>query len=71
MEFIFIRIIKQKMKKERKLLPEDLIYTFVVFKLKGHTTWRICDGKSFKDIKTAFDEKYILVDRITGQIKIN
>ena len=26
--------------------------------------------KSFKDITTAFDEKYILVDRLTGKIEI-
>lgn len=58
------------MRKKQKMLPEDLIYTFVVFKLIGHTTWRICDGKSFKDIKTAFDEKYILIDRLTGEIII-
>lgn len=55
---------------EKKLLPKDMIYKFVVFKLEGHTTWRMCDEVSFRDIKTALEPKYILVDRITGNIEI-
>lgn len=53
-----------------KIPEENMIYKFVVFKLKGHTTWRMCDEKSFRDVKTALDPKYILVDRITGKIEI-
>lgn len=55
---------------KNKLAPEDMIYKFVVFKLEGHNTWRMCDEKSFREIKNALEPKYILVDRITGKIEL-
>lgn len=54
----------------RKIPEEKMIYKFVVFKLKGHTMWRMCDEKSMQGNKDLVEPKYILVDRLTGKIEI-
>jgi ribosomal protein L16 Arg81 hydroxylase len=49
----------------------DLKYTVVLFKLKGHSTWRMTQSLvDFKNIKNVTEKKFIEIDRITGKIDI-
>lgn len=44
-------------------------YKIAVFKLKGHTTWRVNIG-SMENIKNVTDIKTIEVNVVSGEIKV-
>lgn len=56
---------------EKKKL-KDLTYEFVLFKIKGHETWRLNNVASMKDINPDIitEQKKMVVDRITGEVTV-
>lgn len=53
-----------------EIKKEDLVYKFIVFKIKGHKTYRFADKKTAEQTKDKYDITDIEVDRLTGKIKV-
>lgn len=51
---------------------KPLEYAIVMFKIKGHSTWRITNKTSFKDVPMAnvTETKEIKIDRVSGKITL-
>lgn len=54
-----------------KEIPKDkVVLKYIVFKIKGHATYRFVDKKTAEGIKDKYDITDIEIDRITGKIKV-
>lgn len=52
---------------DKKLLR----YRFLMFKLEGHSTWRITSEGSIKEVKGKITHaKMLEIDRITGKVSL-
>lgn len=49
---------------------KPLVYEIVMFKMKGHRTWRMTQIGAFVDSENVTDKKLMTVDRITGEVTI-
>lgn len=52
-------------------MEKELKYRFIMFKLKGHETWRVVDARSKNkelDPKNITAKKVIEIDRLTGVV---
>lgn len=55
-------------------MADDLFYKLILFKIKGHRTWRVTNYNDFQKsiLKTAqvTHAKMIQIDRLSGDIKL-
>jgi hypothetical protein len=63
---------RKEAKKERRnkniVLKKN--YKVVMFKLKGHQTWRISMDSGMMGVKNITEQKIIEIDVITGEVKV-
>lgn len=57
---------------QKELKPGELFYKFVLFKLKGHTTWRFNHEGGMREVEsdTITEKKELIIDRVTGEVKL-